>query len=313
MPIVIGNTVNDIAGLEIVSNDTDKHQIVLIPGYVTIKNPGKSYDELMTIINEPMTQFAAAEWHENQKSQILNGGYGKGKKLQITHNNIGDTIVRAVGFNYKQMVRDAFAELTLKTEDLSEIESMKKRLDEAKKQKLTDLITDLEEEIEDSLDIIGDVSINVAKCTYKSSERSTLNQVSAELGIKVTVSDMGDYYKVTYKPDSRRHPKATGRGGMKTSAITTWLLTLKPLTPTKPPAEIVSTCTDSYFRTVLNKSGLFASYRKGLVTVYPAGIRHGSLVVHGKTIGPVRDRQHLSLLLAPYGLSDGDCMGSERL
>ena len=313
MPIIVGTTVNDIAGLEITNGDHSQHQIVMIPGYVSIKNPNKSFTELLEISGEFLTQQTAIEVYEKQKQIILNGGYGKGKSLDITHNAIYDIIVKAVGFNYKQLVRDSFVELKLKIEDQQEIESMRKRLANAKRQNLAELVADIEEEIEESLDILGDMSIDIAKSTYKSSERSTINQVSNELRIPVRVSDHGDYYKVTYKPDSRRHPKSTGRGGMKTSAITTWLLTLKPYTPTKPPAELVTTCTDSYFRTVLNKSGLFASYRRGLVTIYRAGIRHGSLVVDGKTIGPVRNADHLSLLLAPHGLSVSQCMGSERV
>lgn len=315
---------------------------ILVPGLITNQNPTMTTSSKAELLKNPDLVQLAQQAFEETKKVILDNFDSDGVVIDIRPTIIYDVKIVAVRFSFIERVRCQLKKLTVKVDNHNKINLDKKKAElqrvesylssaenklnesepgskayiEAGRKigrhqsvinKVDEDLMYLEEELEEEL------SVEIKKATGKSSERSVISAVQSELGIKVTVSDMGDYYKVTYKPDSRRHPKATGRGGMKTSAITTWLLTLKPLTPTKPPAEIVSTCTDSYFRTVLNKSGLFVSYRKGLVTVYPSGIRHGSLVVHGKTIGQVRDRQHLSLLLAPYGLSDSQCMGSDRL
>lgn len=312
MPIIIGKTVNDITGLKILGDDPNKHEVVVIPGYISIKNPDKPFTELLEIASDYLTQTTALDIFEKQKNTILNGGYGKGKTLDITYSPIYDIIVKATGFNYKQLIRDLFAELVLKIEDVEEIEKMKRKLEVTT---IDSLAKELKEDIEDAIDLLGDVSITVPKHTGKSSERSAVNQVAHELKIPVRVSDDGDYYTVTYKQDTKTHPKATGRGGMMTWNINQWLSTLTPMTPTEPPADIVSQCTDSYFRTVLNKSPYYASYRRGRVTVYPAGINDGQLYLGTTPLARISSHcttEYLDMVLGPHGYTHTAVMGWER-
>lgn len=318
----------------------DEH--IIFPGLITNQNPTATLTEKAELLKNPILVQLAQQTFEETKKLIIDNFDNDGVIIDIRPTVIYDLKIVVVRFSFAERVRCQLKKLTVKVDNHNKINLDRKKAELQRVESYLELAEsklsrsesgskdyiDAERKIErhksviDSVDedlmyleeeLEEELSVEIKKSTGKSSERSAISSIQNELGIKVTVSDMGDYYKVTYKPDSRRHPKATGRGGMKTSAIMTWLLTLKPLTPTKPPIEIVTTCTDSYFRTILNKSGLFASYRKGLVTVYPAGIRHGSLVVRGKTIGPVRDRQHLLLLLAPHGLSESECMGGNRL
>lgn len=317
-------------------------EFIILPGLISNQNPNAKPSEKLELTKNPTLAQLAQKTFDEMRKYIIENFDGNGAVIDVRCTTIYDAKIVMVRFSFAERVRCQLRKLVQKVNRHNEINLDKKQSElqrvesylESAEYKLshskpgTKVHTDAKNKISRHKSVINSVdeelmyleeeleeelSVEIEKSTGKASERSAISSIQNEFGIKAVVSDHGDYYLVTYKPDSRRHPKSTGRGGMKTSAITTWLLTLKPYTPTKPPAELVTTCTDSYFRTVLNKSGLFASYRRGLVTIHRAGIRHGSLVVDGKTIGPVRNTDHLSLLLAPHGLSVSQCMGSERV
>lgn len=347
MSNLIGTTLNDIKNLRITTGDRNKDDIVVIPGLITIQNRDKTFVELMKIADDSNASALAQVAFEKQSKMIIAGGYGSGKKLEITHNAVYDTIVRAVGFSYKQLVRDLLSELKTNIanhkEEMKEVVALErelsrkeKRLEELKERmkKMSEgrreytianrevgecesAIERLEYEIEDARELIGmsALSVNVPKNTGNSSERSTISQVAKELRISVRTCDDGDHYTVTHRSDTTKHPKSTGRGGQMTWNIHQWLSTLTPMTPTEPPREIVTGCTDSYFRTVLNKSPYYASYRRGRVTVYPAGINDGQLYL-GATplarIGSHCTTEYLDMVLGPHGYTHTAVMGWER-
>lgn len=317
-------------------------ECIIIPGLISNQNPTATAGEKLELAKNPTLAHLAQKTFDEMKKYIIDNFDSDGVVINVKCTTVYDVKIEIVRFSFTERVRCQLKKLAEKVDRYNKIDLEKKQSElqrvesylESAEYKLshskpgTKAYTDARDKISRHKAVINavdeelmyleeeldeELSVEIKKSTGKASERSVISSIQREVGLKVTVSDMGDYYKATYKPDSRRHLKATGRGGMKTSAITTWLLTLSPMTPTKPPAELVTTCADSYFRNILNKSGLFASYRRGLVTVYRAGIRHGSLVVDGKTIGPVRNTDHLLLLLATHGLSESECMGGNRL
>lgn len=315
MHTIIGSTINDIKNLKMFDVNSDKSEIVVIPGYITVKNQDKSFTELVQIAKDHNTSLVAIDYFEQQKKLILNGGYGNGKKLEITHNPVYDIIVKALGFNYKQWVRDNMCKLTQKLEDMEEVYSLQRDLERAERHGVSDKIAELREDIQDAKDMIGDLSVVIKKHTGKSSERATIIQVAKEMKLPVKTHDHGDHYLVAYNQDTTKHPKSTGRGGQMTWNIHQWLSTLTPMTPTEPPISIVTGCTDSYFRTVLNKSPYFASYRRGRVTVYPAGITGGQVYLGATPLAPVGatcTTEYLDMVLGPYGYRHDAVMGWER-
>lgn len=312
MYTVIGSKPSDIEKLKLFNIKDKAPEVVIIPGYVSLKHSDKTYIEMVEIIKDATVEYLAKEYFENQKKLITINGHAKGKKLSITNNATYDMIIKCTGFSFKQWVRDNLVEMKQKLKDMEEVDSMKKELRRAEVQGITDKISEIKSDIEDALDMIGELSVNIEKLTGKSSERSTIIQVAKELKIPVKTSDMGDYYLVEYKDNARKHPKSTGRGGQLSWQINYWLSTLPPMTPSKPPKEIVTQCTDSYFRTVINKSPYYASYRRGHVTVYPAKIIDGMVYVGTTPIAPFSSTdaiEYLDLVLAPHGLTHDSVMG----
>lgn len=156
-------------------------------------------------------------------------------------------------------------------------------------------------------------SITIVKKHDPKSERATISRIANEIGIKVKTESHPGEWVVTYKDPDCQHPKATSVNLMQD--IQFWLSTLTPMTPTEPPKEIVTGCTDSYFRTVLNKSPYFASYRRGRVTVYPAGITGGQVYLGATPLAPVGvtcTTEYLDMVLGPYGYRHDAVMGWER-
>lgn len=132
MAKIIGNTLNDIRNLTITSGNRNEDEMVVIPGLITIQNQGKDFVELMKIANDSVNALLAHDAFEKQSKMIVAGGYGNGKKLEITHNAVYDTVVRAIGFSYKQLVRDIISELKINVKnhavEMKEIADLERQL-----------------------------------------------------------------------------------------------------------------------------------------------------------------------------------------
>lgn len=257
----------------------DGESVILTPGYLK-KNYGELSFEEMTdeIIRD--CQKGTDELIE-EINKVVNR---TAVTYQITHNYFFDIIIKATGTSNRQLI----------------------------KSKLLILKDDIDDYLEDPED--DDLpSVSFSKPSNPKSFRATVFNLCKQLGISASCNDLGSQFEVTYKNDKKRHAKSTSISVNMSYQIQQWLDLVTPMVPTEPPSDILSNCTDSYFRTVLNKSPYHVTYRRGSVTIYPAGIKDGVLYLGSLRLAPVDSISIIDLLLNPYGYNHTHVKGVNKL
>lgn len=265
---IVGYDLSDIDKLT-----PDGLTVVVIPGPIRREFGDISFNEASEIINNNETKYRNIlnDMISEIERQINTGtiNYKVGYSLMF------DINIKIGGFSYSQFIKSKLNQLKLDVEMYEE------------------------DDDDDELPYV-----EIRKNYNPDTERSLISRLAKKVGITVRTESHPGKWLVRYKPgNDNTHPKATGRGGDMTHLINQWLATVEPMVPTKPPAVLIEGCTDSYFRTVINKSPFHVSYRRGYVIVYPCKITDGTLYIGTKPHpAPANDStSHLDMVLAPYG------------
>jgi len=162
-----------------------------------------------------------------------------------------------------------------------------------------------------------DFDVDIKKMTRNSSEKTTIYKLAKELGIKVSVEDCGDFYNVSLRKET---VKATVKQSGVMSLINRFILQLPFDEPTEIPSEITAMTSDTYVRTIVNKSHFECSYQRGMLTKHTYRLCNRSSGVEVRTTGKTLARidnlkisdltenhkRLLNLKLMPYRISVTD-------
>ncbi len=163
--------------------------------------------------------------------------------------------------------------------------------------------------------IDDDFDVDIYKVTRSTSEKTAIYNVAKDLNLKVTVEDHGDFYNVSIrKPAVKATTKQSGAGVM--SLINRHILSMEFDKPSVLPSEITSLTSDTYIRTIVNKSLFECSYQRGMITKHTYRIcnRGGNVEVRttGKKLTHIENlklsditdshRTLLNLRLMPHGI-----------
>ena len=267
--------------LQIISNDiSDLHELpvssdkaIRLTGFLT-NHYGENLDVKKVVSGGYYSEHREQFDNTVDYLKVIANDYAdrNGFKVFASHNVFGDVLVQVTGFSFSKLVRA----------------------------QLTDLREDEDE----------DAAVVIPHKGQSSSERMTIYSIARKLDMNVSVALEGKDWVVTHQTKvTTHHAKKTGGNVGIMGAIDTWLNTLEYDVASEPPLEIVQACTDSYFRTVLNKSAHTVTYRGGLVTKHSFLVRERKnqweVLTGGQCLGTSEtyDVQLFNLWLAPFGYS----------
>lgn len=266
--------INDIPKLP-----TGTGEAIILPGFARRKY-GDTFDLATAFKGVYYSEDSIAydNFMLHSEREIKHFAATLGYKVEVSQTMFGDVQVTNLGFSFNMLVKSKLSELKEAIE--------------------------LSEEFEDE-----EPTVYIISSGRHGSERSNIYNVAREKGLSVTPVLNGNDWEVrpqVKKTINNHKTKTNGNIGVM-GAIDAWVATLDYDTPTTPPSELTSACTDSYFRTVLNKSTLLLTYRRGLVTKHEYLVRKRNgvweVLLPTGVIGesPSYDVSLFNLWLMPYG------------
>lgn len=270
--VMFSNDLNDLPKLPVGTND-----VITLPGFARTKY-GENFSSEKAA--KSIYYNEDREGYESFTNALISDterfAESLGYKVFIDVNLNGDVMVENLGFSFGRLV----------TGKLKELMSI----------------------IEDEDDEEEHVVFIRSKGRHKT-ERTTIYNYALKRGLKVSPTMNGNDWEVrpAVKKTINNHLTKTKGDINIMGKVDLWLDTLDFETPTVPPYELTSVCTESYFRTVLNKSTYLLSYRKGFVIRHRFVIRkYGSkyrVVLPTGVIGESEkyDIKLFNLWLKPHG------------